>query len=66
MADRDWVALRRVVERGLRDAELLDDPALLTEEELGFVADTVTDNLASALARGELVKRRSWWDRPVN
>lgn len=61
--DHDWVAIRGVVEAGLRDAELLASPPVTTEEELGNVADTVTDHLAAALASGALVKRPRWWRR---
>lgn len=53
--DHDWVAIRKVVEAGLRDAELLASPPVTTEEGLGDVADTVTDHLAAALASGALV-----------
>lgn len=54
---------RSVVEAGLRDAELLSPPPVTTEEELGNVADTVTDHLAAALASGTLAKRPRWWRR---
>lgn len=61
--DHDWVAIREVVEAGLRDAGLLAPPVDATEQDLGDVADTVTDHLSSALASGALVKRPRWWRR---
>jgi hypothetical protein len=57
--DHDWVAIYEVVEAGLRDANVLESPPS-NEEELGFLADTVTDHLAAALQRGELAKRPAW------
>lgn len=58
--DHDWVAVNEVVEAALRDAQVLETPPT-TEEELGFLAETVTDHLAMALQRGDLAKRPSWW-----
>ncbi|MGW5240043.1 hypothetical protein ACWEOW_14015 [Monashia sp. NPDC004114] len=59
-ADHDWVAINELVEAGLRDANLLDAPPT-SAEELGHVAETVTDHLVAALARGELSTRDDWW-----
>lgn len=56
------MAINELVEAGLRDANLLDAPPT-TAEELGYVAETVTDHLVAALARGELSKRNDWWER---
>ena len=58
--DHDWVAINQIVEAGLRDANVLESPPA-TEEELGYVAETVTDHLSAALQRGDLAKRPRWW-----
>jgi len=58
--DHDWVAINEVVEGGLRDANLLESPPA-TADELGYVAEKLTDHLVAALERGELAKRNRWW-----
>lgn len=61
--DHDWVAINEIVEAGLRDANVLESPPT-TDEELGYVAETVTDHLSAALQRGGLAKRPGWWKSP--
>ncbi len=64
--DHDWVAVREIVEEGIRDAVdggTASGEPMVHEENIGDLADTVTDHLASALASGTLVKRQPWWRR---
>lgn len=61
--DRDWVTINELVEAGLRDAGIVDSPPR-DDEELGFVAEKVTDHLAAALQRGTLVMRAPSERRP--
>lgn len=57
--DHDWVAIYELVEAALRDANVLGSPPK-SEDELGYLADTVTDHLAAAWQRGDLAKRAAW------
>lgn len=61
--DHDWVAIRSIVEEGLRDAWMPGADEPLTEESIQTTADTVTDHLAAALSNGILVKKPRWWRR---
>lgn len=64
--DHDWIAIRAIVEAGLRDAWALEDFDSASEQELQDAADTVTDHLATALTSGVLVRRPRWWSKVVN
>ncbi|MBO1766443.1 hypothetical protein [Allobranchiibius sp. GilTou38] len=59
--DHDWVAVREIVEAGIRDAvdggTQSREPMVL-EENIEDLAHTVTDHLAGSLASGVLVERR--------
>lgn len=56
MTDHDWVAIRAGVQCGLLDFDP-DDEVFTDPRDRDAAIDTVTDHLASMLARGTLVKR---------
>jgi len=45
--DREWAAVERVVRAALDDADVLRTPPA-TDEELGFVTETITDHIVGA------------------
>ena len=64
--DHDWVAVREIVEEGIRDAAdggTASGEPMVLEENIEDLADTVTDHLASALASGIIIERQPWWRR---
>lgn len=50
MTDLVWVELETAVREGLRDKSVLEDPPK-TDEELGWLAATITDHVCGALPR---------------
>ncbi|HSH60876.1 MAG TPA: hypothetical protein VK988_14815 [Acidimicrobiales bacterium] len=45
--DKEWVAVERAVRAGLDDADVLTDPPK-TDEEVGWLAATITDHVVAA------------------
>jgi hypothetical protein len=45
--DKEWVAVERAVRAGLDDVHVLTDPPK-TDEEVGWLAATITDHVVAA------------------
>jgi hypothetical protein len=58
VTDRNWLAVNERVLRGLRDYDVIAHPPT-NEMELGYLAETITDNVASGVALSREAKRQA-------
>lgn len=54
--DHEWAAVEAVVREALADADVLGDPPK-TEEEIGYLAETITDHVVAAFVTQPRPKR---------